>query len=176
MILHICYLLECMVSHIFWWYILFYFFIFQCGVFPCLSLSWHGLVFRFARELLAPSWCCALFCPVFCPVFLVHIVSGFLHGEDVLLFMWCVCCMLWLIPILSEMDYGLLENDFVRLTSDSLTTLVATRSLHVSFLQFQTSSPQFKLSAPKVSPHFGDQPGFSPLRQIPGSAPDYSSD
>ena len=49
---------------------LFLLFIFPCGVFPCPSLSWHGMVIHFARELLAPSWCCALFCLTF----LVHML------------------------------------------------------------------------------------------------------
>ena len=34
---------------------IFTFFIFQCGVFQCLSLSWRGIVFDFAQELLANS-------------------------------------------------------------------------------------------------------------------------
>ena len=55
---------------------LFYLFIFPCGVFPCLSLSWHGLVIHSARELLVPSWCCTSFCLTF----LVHIHCGSCMG------------------------------------------------------------------------------------------------
>ena len=47
----------------------------------------------------------------------------FLSGRDVPLFMWCVCCVLWLLTMLSEMVDGLLEIDFVCFTSGSLTTI-----------------------------------------------------
>ena len=71
---------------------------------------------------------------VLCPVlFFVPCtyVWWFLHGGDVSLFMWYICCMLCLLPILSEHGLcALMENwsnicktyDFVCLTSDSLTT------------------------------------------------------
>ena len=59
------------------------------------SLSWHGMVIHFPRELLAPSWCCALFLSY---VMCTHDL-WFLHGRDVLLFMWYICCLL---PIMSE--------------------------------------------------------------------------
>ena len=83
--------LVCMVSHICWWCIFcFCLFIFQCGVFSCLSLSWYGMVIHFARELSAPSSCCALFLSY---VMCTHDL-WFLHGRDVLLFMWYICCLL----------------------------------------------------------------------------------
>ena len=65
----------------------FYLFIFRCDVFPCLSLSWHGMVIHFAQELLAPSWCCA----VFCLTSLVHILCGFCTGG-----ICCFSCGMWI--------------------------------------------------------------------------------
>ena len=49
-----------------------------------------------------------------------------LHLFTMPLFMWYICCMLWLLHFLYEfyMDYDLVENDFVCLTSDSLTTFL----------------------------------------------------
>ena len=93
----------------------FYLFIFQCGVFSCLSSSWHGLVIHFARELLAPSWCCACF--VSCFLYTCFVVPA-REGSAALHVVW----MFLLLPILSENGFSLLEIDFVCLTSDSLTT------------------------------------------------------
>ena len=70
-------------------------FIFQCDVFLCLSLSWHGMVIHFVRELSAPSWCCALFVSY---VMCTHDL-WFMHGRDVLLFMWSICCLFCLLDI-----------------------------------------------------------------------------
>ena len=42
---------KLMLSHTFWWHILICIFIFQSGVFPCLSLSWTRIIFHFTREL-----------------------------------------------------------------------------------------------------------------------------
>ena len=84
-------------------------------VFSCLSSSWHGLVIHFARELLAPSWCCACFVSRF--LYTCFVVPA-REGSAALHVVW----MFLLLPILSENGFSLLEIDFVCLTSDSLTT------------------------------------------------------
>ena len=63
---------------------------FNVVCFSCLSLSWYGMVIHFARELLAPSWCYALFLSY---VMCTHDL-WFVHGRGVLLFMWYICCLL----------------------------------------------------------------------------------
>ena len=70
--------------------------IFPCGVFPCPSLSWHGMVIHFARELLAPSWCCALFRLSF----LVHMFGGSCTGR--ICHLSCGIHAVYMLPILSE--------------------------------------------------------------------------
>ena len=71
-------------------FFVFAFLYFNVVCFSCLSLSWYGMVIHFARELLAPSSCCALFLSY---VMCTHDL-WFLHGRDVLLFMWYICCLL----------------------------------------------------------------------------------
>ena len=106
-----------------WWHIFVgnifdFFLLFFNVVIPCLSLFWYGLVIHFERELLAPSWCCASFCLSF----LVHLFGGYC--------IWGMCCLSSGIHAVccdcylscQNMDSGLMENDFVYLTSDSLTT------------------------------------------------------
>ena len=119
---------EWMVSHIFLWYILFYLFIFQCGVFSCLLIVLARDGFPLRTGAVGPF---LVLCLVLSCVTCTH-AWWFLHGRDVPLFMWCVCCMLlWLLLNLPEMDYGLLDNGFVCMTSDSLTTLALCWPLYV---------------------------------------------
>ena len=81
--------------------------------FPCPTLSWHGMVIHFARKLLAPSWCCALFRLSF----LVHMFGGGGAQEGCVTFH--VVYMLYICYLFCQnMDYGLMENDFVCLTSE----------------------------------------------------------
>ena len=77
----------CMVSLIWWWCILFYPFMFQCGVFPCLLLSCHGMIFHFARG----SWPLpgVMPCYVLCLLYTWFVVpalegcASFLYGVNV---------------------------------------------------------------------------------------------
>ena len=64
--------------------------------FPCPTLSWHGMVIHFARKLLAPSWCCALFRLSF----LVHMFGGSCTGR--MCHLSCGIHAVYMLPILSE--------------------------------------------------------------------------
>ena len=72
-----------------------------------------------------------MLCLVLSCVFCAHAV-WFLHGRDVPLFMRCEC---YCYQFCRKMESGLLEIDFVSLTSDSSTTNISLKPLHVIFLQ-----------------------------------------
>ena len=65
-------------------------------MFPCPSLSWHGMVIHFARELLALFWCCALFRLSF----LVHMFGDSCTGG--MCHLSCGIHAVYMLPILSE--------------------------------------------------------------------------
>ena len=106
---------------------IFYLFIFQCGVFSCLSSSWHGLVIHFARELLAPSWCCACFVVRF--LYTCFVLPA-REGNAALHVVW----MFLLLPILSENGFGLLDLSAWHPIRWRLTN-ISLKPLHVVFFQ-----------------------------------------
>ena len=77
-------------------FFVFAFLYFNVMCFSCLSLSWYGMVIHFARELLAPSWCCALFRLSF----LVHMFGGSCIGR--MCHLSCGIHVVYMLPILSE--------------------------------------------------------------------------
>ena len=99
----------------------FYLFIFQCDVFPCLLivLAWEGFPLR--TGVVGPFLMTALFCHWFvvnmldgsCTGAMLHLSSG----------VCAVCCychrLCW------KIGNGLLDNDFMCSTSDSLKMLIS---------------------------------------------------
>ena len=82
--------------------------------------TFHLYIIKFARELVDPSWSCALFCLSF----LVHIIRGSCMGRM------CHFSCGVNINVTNLIGNGLLK------TSDSLTTNIYLNPLHVVFLQF----------------------------------------
>ena len=72
----------------------FYLFIFQCDVFSCLSSSWYRLVIQ--KIVIVQELCLVMSFVSYTYVW------WFLHERDVPHFIWYTCCMLCLLPILSE--------------------------------------------------------------------------
>ena len=100
--------------------------------------SWSCYTITTLAQWLAPSWWCTLFHGPMLVGSCTEVMCRLPRG--VYAVCCCDCCQYW-----QTMDHGLLDNDFVCLTSDSWTTIASERPLHIVLLPLQLRKSSFTL-------------------------------